>query len=297
MFKFLTPLFLLLFAAQPVFAAGPAIDVRLAASADSPTVGQPFQITLTIRELQHGGGTDVQDIPIQGLDRFRQLGSNVSTQIQMVNGASAVVRQSTKTVVADRSGPYGIGPVLLRVQEGNSTTTYDVASNQLALTVRPAGAAETATPSTDRTDRSVPPWAIALGAGGAVGAVSFLMVKKFKNTRRHSRENGNPPSDPSGGPRMREDDGRIPSPDDPDFFANARKTLTHHLETARNIPADALTTSELIRRLEGADIPERADAITILQACDKARFAKATEDARKIHQLLTSIIHLPHIPV
>lgn len=283
---------LLLLLPFPSFAAA-QVEIELSAEKKEISVGESFELVLTIKRLGQGNDFNIGDVPIVGTENFRQLSSSQSTQMNIVNGTAAIVYQLKKTLAAQGEGEYRIGPVRMQGTDG-AGQVFDFASNEILIKVNKASLF--AAGKKDKTKNSSDGLWSEISHGllnilvAVIGIAMFLYVRggRFRDyldsriLRRKQIE------DETAQPETEAIE--KPSIDSPDFFLKISALLRTHLMRREKDLSEVMTTGELIARLKENKYYRVSEVSEVLQACDANRYARAEGDRARILELTEKIL-------
>lgn len=105
-------------------------ELSLSLSDDSIAVGDTFTLTLSMKSGTDAPAVQINTLSVPGLEAFRQSGVSRQTQIQVINGVTAVVANSAYQLTAEQPGDFTIGPVTYQL-----TGTSTITSNSVVLHV------------------------------------------------------------------------------------------------------------------------------------------------------------------
>ncbi len=288
MFKKIIFLFIFLF--LPIIVnAEEAVQIELSVSDDEVSVGDSFQVLVDLKNISTGN-LNIGDIKIPGIEKFQQVGSSKSTQIQMINGATTAVTETTLTLVALNEGEYEIGPietefnnlsiksnnVRIRVIKKEKNSFFSSRSDQENVISRA---------SSQKESKTYKDLIINLIAGSLLLGMIYAFYKQ-----RHSSENYKENKQELSEKTIADFQVKIPDQEDDKFFEKAKSLILENLQKKYSIDTEVLTSNEVIEELKRKKIQSVNDIKKILELCDQGNFAALDSNKEIIAKLIKKTI-------
>lgn len=277
---------------QAVFAVD-KVEAQLSADKEWVSMGETFNIVLSVKRLSTDTQFNFGDVPIAGLENFNVLSTSQSTNISMVNGASAVIYSVSRSVEAKAAGEFTLGPISVRGNDGKGNT-IDFVSNSLTIKVNNSA------PKSEESNSSSggggfssrhKDWLInSLVALLGIALICYLKVDKFRGfivykIFRRKKEVVDE--------AKREEevfDASMPSAQDADFYEKTRVVLLKYLKKKVKGVEEVMTSSEIVKKMDEERYYRRDEVFELLQACDAYRYAKADGNRERLSLLLNKIL-------
>ncbi len=124
-------LFLALFAVAilPLFSyADNSQKVELLLSVDKTNIalGESLTLALSMKAGSDSPSVSISSIDIPGIESFSQSSIFDQTQVQIINGVSAVLHKSERTLYPNKTGEFTIGPAILTLPDGTNVKSNTV---------------------------------------------------------------------------------------------------------------------------------------------------------------------------
>jgi hypothetical protein len=285
-------LYLLFLLPQAVFATD-KVEAQLSADREQVSVGESFNIVLSVKRLSTDTQFNFSDVPIVGLDNFNVLSTSQSTNISMVNGASAVVYSVSRNVEAKTAGEFTLGPISVRGNDGKGNT-IDFVSNSLIIKV------DNSVSENEEKDSS-------LGSGGlsprrkdwlinslvaliGIALICYLKVDKFRGFIVYKILRRKKDSASEIEKEVEVFDAGLTSTQDENFYEQTRAVLLKCLKKKVKGIEDVMTSSEIMKKIDEERYYRRDEVFELLQSYDAYRYAKVDGDREKVLLLLNKIL-------
>ena len=110
-------LVLLLFVPSFVMAEETAFELSLYTEARQVQRGQPFEISVSLKQASDQPLLKVGDLTLNGMSGFKEIGQSTSVNTQVLDGKTAFFAEISKTLIATKAGTFQIGPASMPVKD------------------------------------------------------------------------------------------------------------------------------------------------------------------------------------
>lgn len=271
---------------SPAQAQETAVEVNLSLSQDTVTVGESLQLAISVK---HAGGNslNLRDLSLPGIENFTQNGSSQSTQIQMVNGATAAITETVLNLTAKHVGEFKLGPIKI-AQNGNIVAE----SEQVSITVTEA---KKASFFSDEKANDVPKTKTAKKSGDFLTNILLVLfligLIVIFIRRKHSNVSEQTATEVIETEAPKTISGKLEIPDKAtdDFYKTLKLNVTKYLEHKYTLELEPLTTKEMLAELKKKNIGQFNIVEQILTLCDQAQFMGTKDNAEKLLELAQAL--------
>jgi hypothetical protein len=303
-----------------------AQDFQIDLKADKTEIdkGEPLQLEVSVKTSD--SQTIPQNVEIDGLEEFGQIGESMSTQVRIINGQASTVTVITKSVITTEPGKHTIGPAKIQLEDDHGekieltsekitvnvknissgfrlTNTPIPNKNQPQITT-PTDNFITLPPTNDDTENSTINNKKSNFLSSIINIIQtvlvivliFLVIRLiFFMIKRKNPMTNNPVKKIDNGSennkyyQHKPNFISLPEDDDPEFYIKVKHKLLNKLDLQYNSDCSKLTTSEIAEKLKQDKIANQEQIVKILQICDTNIYSHLDEGKEEIKQLIDTL--------
>lgn len=269
------------------------MELELAVNKTEISVGEDFQLALILRLTSANRQNGLSRVPISGIEKFQQIGSSNSTKINVVNGKSAIISENMRTLIASEEGEFTFGPVFINVQDPTGKKTQ-INSNTVSIKVIKEGSVFTSNGSMEKVSddefvetsffsisRNQQVFLVFFVIGTFVALLIWLYRKNAEQKRLIAQKKSNelPPVKVSS----------LPTVNDENFYGKLQEIILKFVSQEKRLDLKGKTSEEVLDCIQKE--PYFADVVTIINACDAARYSGLESDREIVLELARHIIN------
>lgn len=237
-----------------------------------------LKVILTQQATNQGPVMETTTIPnLPSIPGFAVIAAQSSQQVSMVQNVTQVKSIQEYQLVAEKDGRHTIPPIVHRYTDPQTGHPVELQSKPIEVEVLPSGAGG-----------SWLLWSLGLGLIGAGGLATFLVMRRSHPTPMLETTPAGETAEP---PELRRLRFFLETRQAEGFYGAASDAVRSLLEKQYRVPAQSLTTGELLAALRDRKVEEGTiDWVRMcLERCDLAKFAGYASTAEEMQEMIQGL--------